>query len=329
MMILRDLFALRSHRSDACGLRPALRRARIDPRLRPQFGWGVPEMSRLVMALVLAHVSALTLSIPGLQPAGAATLDRIREAGAIKLGYRTDARPYSFRNESGQPAGYIVELCREVANAVAKSLGGVRVDFVVVPAADRFQAVHDRRIDILCDPSSVTLERRALVDFSLPTFLDGASVLARSSRPVQRFEDLAGRRVGVLANTTSEHTLRQSLSDLGIKAEIVTAADHNAGIELLTSDRIDAYFADRAIVSAMLYEGRLSGFQLSRQYFSYETYALALPRDDSAFRLLVDRTLARLYRSGRIGRIMAKTLGREPQDEMLRAMLLINALPER
>ncbi len=213
-------------------------------------------MSRLVVALAMA--------ILRLQPAGAATLDRIREAGAIKLGYRTDARPYSFRNENGQPAGYVVELCREVANAVAKTLGGIRTDFVLVPAHERFQAVHERRIDILCDPSSITLERRVLVDFSLPTFLDGASVLARSSRPVQRFEDLTGRRVGVLGNTTSEHTLRRPVRPRHQGRRSSRSADHNAGIDLLTSDRIDAYFADRAIIASCSYEGRLPGFQLSR-----------------------------------------------------------------
>ena len=69
---------------------------------------------------------------------------------------------------------------------------------------------------------------------------------------------------------------------------------------MLSDDKIDAYFADRGIIAAMLQEGGRPGLQLSRQYFSYETYALALPRDDGAFRLLVDRTLARLYRTGRI-----------------------------
>ena len=89
--------------------------------------------------------------------------------------------------------------------------------------------------------------------------------------------------------------------------------DHRAGIDLLEEDKVDAYFADRAIIAAMLYEGGRPGFQLSKQYFSYETHALALPRGDEAFRLLVDRTLARLYRSGRINAILAKTFGKAPR----------------
>jgi polar amino acid transport system substrate-binding protein/glutamate/aspartate transport system substrate-binding protein len=105
--------------------------------------------------------------------------------------------------------------------------------------------------------------------------------------------------------------------------------DHRAGVGLLEEDKVDAYFADRAIISALLFEGTRPGFVLSKQYFSYETHALALPRGDEVFRLLVDRTLARLYRSGRINSILAKTFGNEPPGDMLKTMFIINSLPER
>ena len=271
-----------------------------------------------------------TLMALALMPADAGTLDRVRDTGTFKIGYRSDAKPYSYRNENGQAAGYIVDLCLEVATAVRDSVGGnIRLEFVLVPANQRFESVRDGLVDILCDPSSVTLSRREMVDFSLPTFLDGASVLYRTSRPVQRFEDLSGKRIGVLGGTTTEQVLRESLEELSLRATIVPAEDHRAGIDLLSDDKIDAYFADRAIIAAILNEGGRPGFQLSKQYFSYETYALALPRDDGAFRLLVDRTLARLYRSGRINAILANTFGRAPPDDMLKAMFQINSLPDK
>jgi ABC-type amino acid transport substrate-binding protein len=282
------------------------------------------------MAPAAGLLAALAWIGAALPAADAATLERVKETGLFRIGYRADAKPYSYRNEKGEPAGYIVDLCREVAAAVRAGVGdNVRVEYVLVPPAQRFESVRDGKIDILCDPSSITLSRREMVDFSLPTFLDGASVLYRASRPVQRFEDLANKRIGVLTGTTSEHILRKSLGDLGLKANIVPVGDHGSGIDLLWDDKIDAYFADRAIIAATLHEGGRPGFQLSKQYFSYETYALALPRDDSAFRLLVDRTLAQLYRSGRINGILARTFGREPPDDVLKAMILINSLPDQ
>jgi ABC-type amino acid transport substrate-binding protein len=258
--------------------------------------------------------------------AAAGTIERVRETGVFRIGYRADARPYSYQDARGQPAGYIVDLCREVAAALGP---GVRTEYVLVHAGERFQSVHDGRVDILCDPSSVTIARREIVDFSLPTYLDGAGVLSRQSDPVQRFEDLAGKRVGVLIGTTTERLLRDSLRTLGVTATIVAVRDHRNGMQLVEDAKLDAYIADRGILAAMLRQAGRPGFELSKRYFSYETYALALPRDDSAFRLLVDKTLAALYRTGRIDAILAKTFGQAPLDRMLKAMFVINSLPER
>jgi ABC-type amino acid transport substrate-binding protein len=262
--------------------------------------------------------------------AGAATLDRVRERGTFTIAYRVDAKPYSYLNERGEPAGFIVDLCREVALAVRQDVGPqIKVSYVAVTAGDRFDAVRDGSADILCDPTTVTLARRELVDFSLPTFLDGAGVMSRDAKPVERFEDLQGKRVGVLAGTTTERVLRSGLADLQIKAEIITVRDHREGIALLTGDRIDAYFGDRAILAAFLVQEPLPGFRVAKQYFSTETYALALPRNDSPFRLLVDRTLAQLYRSGKVRALLTKTFGRMKQDELLDALFLIHGLPEK
>ncbi|HEX2527873.1 MAG TPA: hypothetical protein VHL31_16440 [Geminicoccus sp.] len=64
---------------------------------------------RMLPALLIA-VASLTSGI-----ADAATLDRIEQTKTITLGYRSDAVPFSYKNEIGEPAGYSVELCRVVA----------------------------------------------------------------------------------------------------------------------------------------------------------------------------------------------------------------------
>ena len=196
-------------------------------------------------------------------------LDSGPDTGIFRIGYRSDAKPYSYRNENAQPAGYIVDLCLEVAAAVRASVGGnVQFEFVLVPADQRFELVRDGKVDILCDPSSITMPRREIVDFSLPTFLlDGASVLYRMSKPVQRFEDLAGKRVGVLGGTTTEQVLRELLGELSLRANVVPVRDHHAGIDLLSDDKIDAYFADRAIIAAILKEGWPAWFPAQQAVF--------------------------------------------------------------
>lgn len=268
----------------------------------------------------------LTVMLLAATQVAAATLDRIHASGTIRIGYRTDAKPYSYSDELGQPTGYIVDLCREIAAAIQPR---PRTLFVPVSAGQRFEAVRDGRVDILCEATSVTMARREVVDFSLPTFFDGAGVISRTGAPVESFEDMAGKRVGVLENTTSEETLRRSLTALHIDATVVPVHDHRAGLDILSDDKIDAYFADHGIAAAMQQDGSRPGFQISKRYFSYETYALALPKDDGAFRLFVDRTLARLYRTDKVKALLQKTFGRGSIDGLLQALIVMNSLPDK
>src|SRR5262245_32192703 len=92
------------------------------------------------------------------QFADAGTLDRVRETRTIKLGYRVDAKPHAYRTERGEPAGYSIDLCKEVAAAVIQSIGSaIKTEFVPVLAEQRFESVRDGKVDLLCDPSTITL----------------------------------------------------------------------------------------------------------------------------------------------------------------------------
>jgi len=278
----------------------------------------------LVAAAILAGGLALT------QAAHAATLERIGDSGIIKLGYREDAKPFSYADAAGLPAGYTVEICNAVVSAVRQRLqrDDIQVQYVLVTAEDRFAKLQAGDIDLLCGASSITLERRTEVDFSVITFVTGSSVLYRKDGPAN-FLDLVGQKVGVRAGTTTEDGLKKALADAGIEAQVVAVESHEAGLRDLESGALAAYFADRAIL-AMLGRGaqRPENLVLSDRFFSYEPYALALPRGDSDFRLLVDTTLARLYRSQGIVKIYHAHFGDSPMSDLLRATFTLQALPE-
>src|SRR5262245_17465209 len=125
-------------------------------------------------------------------PAGA--LDRVRATGTLKLGYRADARPLSFQ-ESGKAAGYSVELCQVVADAVKSelSLPALKVDWVPVTVDSRLSAVKEGQVDLLCGASTATLERRKNVAFSTPIFPGGVAALIRSDAPKQLRNILSGK----------------------------------------------------------------------------------------------------------------------------------------
>ena len=173
---------------------------------------------RLVTALAFA------LALAGALPAAAGTLDRIKESGTVRFGFREDAAPLSYRGPGGQPAGYSVLICGVVAERLAQQLGTAEltVEWVPVTTTDRFDAVAEGRIDLLCGAASITLSRRAQVDFSLPTFVDGAAVLLRKDAD-PNFDALRDKKIGVRAGTSTEETLRNTLKVKAMPADVVTS----------------------------------------------------------------------------------------------------------
>lgn len=270
----------------------------------------------------------LLLAAPGF--ALADTLAAIEARGSIRLGVRADAIPFSFKDTLGEPAGYSVQLCRAVAVGIKDRLGlaELKVEYVEVTAEDRLPAVVEGRIDLLCEATTVTLGRRAVVDFSSPTFITGMGVLYRADGP-SSFAGLQGKRIGARLHTTTEATLRRELERSGFTAEIVGIEAHQDGLAALAAAEIDAYFADRAILLFLQRTGEAGqGLVVSDLLLTHEPYALALKRGDTDFRLAVDTALSHIFRSEAIDRIYAASFGAIEPGEVLRSVFLLSAIPD-
>ena len=278
--------------------------------------------------LAAATVAALMITLGA---ASAGVLDRFAQEKVIRIAYREDAPPFSYKDKIGEPAGFMVDLCRTVAKKLAeeRNLAALNVVYVPVTAADRFDAIAQQKADLLCEPTSVTLSRRQLVDFSIPTFLDGASLMVRTDGP-KKLDELAGQKVGVVAGTTTEESLRNSLKDAGIGAEVVAAKTHGEGLAMLDDGKISAYFADRSILLFLVKDSKAPDkLRVADDYLSVEPYALALPRGDSDFRLAVDRALSHIYRAGEIAGIFERTFGGKAKpSQILQTLYLISGLPD-
>ncbi len=261
--------------------------------------------------------------------AAAGGLDRIK-SGKIKIGYREDAAPYSFKNTIGEPAGYSVDLCRAVVAQLKNQLElpEISITYVPVTSKSRFEAVQNGQIDLLCGAATATLARRDKVDFSIPIFIDGAAVLTKVDGP-RDFESLKGQKIGVLKSTTTEQLLRNIVKKTDLQSEIITVADHQDGRAKLEEDEISAYFSDRAmLVYLAAQSSQAKSLHVGTRYFSHEPYALAMKRGDSEFRLAVDRALSRIYRSNAISAIFDNAFNGSKPSDVLRAMYLVSALPE-
>lgn len=270
------------------------------------------------------------LSIAG-QAAAESTLDQIKSSNTIRLGYRENSIPFSFVGADKQPRGFSVNLCKIVAENVARQLKLEKLDvqWVPVTAQSRFDALKNGKIDLECGNSTQTLSRRAEFDFSVMTFVDGAGLLFRKGEIPASSDHLAGQTIVVVSGTTTEKALEALGASAKLGAALIKVPDHDAALKALADKKATAYAADRTIlITTALASGHAKEFELSSAQFTYEPYGLMMRRDPE-FRLVVNRSLARLYRSGEIGPLFQRWF--EPlgnPGELLKLMFLLNGLPE-
>jgi glutamate/aspartate transport system substrate-binding protein len=279
----------------------------------------------LSLVVVLAAVPARAQDLQG-------TLKKIKDSGTITLGYREQSVPFAFKGSDGIPAGYSVDLCKSVATAVQQQLGLQKLDVKWVPVTvdTRISAVVRGTIDLECGSTTNTLSRQEQVDFSNMTFVDGGSLLVKTTGQLASFQDFAGKRIGVIPGTTTETALKAALQKALVSAQITPVKDHREGLTGLEGGTLDAYASDRVILIGLAVTAKdPSQFAIADTYLSYEPYGLMLRRGDAPFRLTVNRALAQLYRSGEIMQIYGRWFGKLGKPgNLLVAMYALNALPE-
>jgi ABC-type amino acid transport substrate-binding protein len=274
------------------------------------------------------------------------TLDRIRQTGQIRLGYRTDAAPFSYKENSGLAAGYSVALCTNVVDAIKAdlALATLGVEWVPVTLTDWSSALQQGQIDLLCGATSETLTRRKDVDFSIPIFPSGVGALLRSDAPLRLREILSGQQpsgpqwrasayemlktqtFAVVKGTTAEPWLAEKMSEFQLSAKIAPVATYKAGVQAVLERNANVLFGDRAILwDAAAHDPRGKLAVLDR-FFTYELVALSLRQDDDAFRFVVDRALSRFYGTADFVALFTKWFGK-PNEKVL-AFFRWNTLPE-
>jgi ABC-type amino acid transport substrate-binding protein len=280
----------------------------------------------------------LILLLAGLLPLGALaqrtpdTLAKIKAAKSITVAFSADSLPFSYVETNNQPAGYSIDLCKRVITALGRVTGvpDLKVNWVVDTVPNRVAMVAGGKADMECANTTQSQSRLKEVDFSNLIFVDGGGFLIRADSAVNGFGDLSGKSIAVTTGTTTEKRVGAMLKDRLIDAKIVPVKDGVEGVALLEAGAVAAFASDKIKLVGLAAQAKNpKAFALLAEDLSFEPYAFMLPRNDSAFRLEVNRALTQVYLSGEIDQIFAKWLGPLGRPSgLLSAMYLLNAIPD-
>ena len=258
-----------------------------------------------IKGIVIACVGAFALAAAS-GPAAAidvltGTLKKISDTGTVTIGYRESSLPFSFKDGTGQPIGYAIDLCLDVVDDIGKEIGrsDLTVRYEPVTPETRIPAVTSGKIDIECGSTTANAERRKAVAFSPVTYFSATKLLVKRGSPVLSYRDLAGRTVVVTAGTTNEAAVRALLARLNISATVVTGKDHAESFAMVKDGRAEALGLDDVLLYGLVAgagpDG--AGYTVLADKLSFEPYGLMFRKDDPQFAGLVTATFERLAES--------------------------------
>jgi ABC-type amino acid transport substrate-binding protein len=233
----------------------------------------------------------------------AAILDR----GRVRAVVEADFPPFSFE-QGGERVGFEVDLVREFAR---RWLGEAdAVTFVPVSPDQRIATLRQGAADLVAAALTKTAARAELIDFSQTYFKDGQRLLVAADADIAGPCDLAGKKVAVIAGTTSGDNIKAEAATCGfaIENDLVVLERPDQAVAALLGGEVAAFTAD-GIALERLAAGQ--PLKVVGNHFSEEPYGIGVRRGDERLRRLVDLTLQKMAEDGTFAALYRKWFGDE------------------
>ncbi len=228
---------------------------------------------------------------------------RIAETKVVTIGHRDASVPLSYLGPDGTAQGYSIDICLKIVDAAREELKLDKIDVKFVPLSPqtRIPLLTAGAVDIICESSTHTLGRSRQISFLNTTFLTGSKLLVRKTSGIKRIEDMAGKALVAVLGTTNEKAAQVEIDTkkITIKGEIVKVKDHSQAMLNLEQGRADAYVSDDVVLYGLRSASKNPDeWEIVGPYFSYDPYGMMIPRNNDDWRLLGDKTIARLIQTG-------------------------------
>ena len=172
-----------------------------------------------IFTTLLATAAALAFAAVG--AADAQTLKTVQDRGKLICGVSQGLAGFSIKDDKGDWSGFDVDFCRALAAAIFNDPS--KIEFVPLNASERFEALKDKKIDVLSRNSTWTMGREedSNIVFTGVTYYDGQAFMVPKSRNATSALELDGAKVCVQKGTTSEQNAKDFFDANHVTYEIV------------------------------------------------------------------------------------------------------------
>lgn len=280
----------------------------------------------------LVLLATLIAILGSISRSAALTLDKVRTSGTLVIGTRTGSPPFAYVNKNNEWVGFSIDLVEKailpvLSNKLQKQ---VRLEKKESAPATRIPLLTSNAVDLIAETMTDTRSRRDSVDFSLTYFVTGAQFLVKKGTAIKGLESIAGKRVAAQQGSTNARIIREKVPS----AKLLEFPDQPAAFQALAQGQVQAYTNDGVQLAGLKAKApRPDDWVLAGALFSYEPYGMAMRKNDSDFRNLVNIGLMEAIESGRYFELYEKWFGAKgevpyPMSADIKRFLQMQVVPK-
>jgi ABC-type amino acid transport substrate-binding protein len=261
---------------------------------------------------LIVGLTALLASISGVADAET-TLEKIDKSITLTIGTRTGSPPFGYVSKNNEWVGFSIELVEKaILPALSKRLNkAIKLDKKESAPQTRIPLLTSNTVDLIAETMTDTQARRDQVDFSLTFFVTGAQFLVKRGAPIKGIESIAGKRIAAQQGSTNAKIIRERVPS----AKLVEFPDQPAAFQALAQGQVQAYTNDGIQLAGLKAKApKPNDWAVVGEFFSYEPYGMAMRKNESDFRQVVNVGLMDAISSGLYFEVYDKWFG--PKGEL-------------
>jgi len=248
---------------------------------------------RWLWIVLVGSLLAAACSGAGAAPgaSGSGTLERVKQAGALRAGIRFDFPPVSTIDADGNWIGFDVDIAEEIARRL-----GVKLEKVKVDETTRITFLQSGQIDLAVASMNHTRQREDAVDFSQTYFWGNQTFLVQKGK-YEQLEDLFGKTVAMNKGSSAIDGWKTWAEAHGGQAgQIVEFGDKQEALQALKSGAVEGYGEDNIPLLGLAAGD--PNLALVPGGFNSVRYGVGVPENDSNWRDAINLILQDMIADG-------------------------------
>jgi ABC-type amino acid transport substrate-binding protein len=260
------------------------------------------------------------------------TLEKIERTGTLTIGTRTGSPPFGYIDKNNEWVGFSIDLVEKaIMPALSKKIGKpIKVEKKESTPQTRIPLLTSNAVDLIAETMTDTQARRESVDFSITYFVTGAQFLVKKGNVIKGLKDAAGKRIAAQQGSTNARIIRERVPT----ARLVEFPDQPAAFQALAQGQVHAYTNDGIQLAGLKAKApKPDEWLIVGEFYSYEPYGMAMRKNESDFRHLVNMGLMQAIESGQYFEIYDKWFGSKgevpyPMSPEIKRFLQMQVVPK-